>query len=451
MLNKYIDSKAPVHFVGVGGVGMAGLARLLIQKGVEVSGSDRTGNVLTQDLAKLGSEIFVGHKRSQLPENIQWAVRTPAVQEDNPEMEILRSRNIPVFARGDVLAAIANSRKTVAVAGAHGKTTTSAMLLHILRTCGVNAGYAIGGETAYSGLVADAGDLRAPFVVEADESDGTLMQHCPYIGILTHVEWDHVERFPTEASLCECYRRFAEQAEKIWVREEDELSVSICGDHPQVKTVGKGEHADLQVLESISSPLGVEFRFRSQDKTIPCRVPFPGEHNAWNAALALGAARELGVELEQAAESLRSYAGVGRRFQKKHMNGVTVVQDYAHHPTEVKAVLESVAALEPRKVWCVFQPHRFSRTRHLLAEFAESLNGVDHLALIPVYGAFERPEQGADSEELAVACREKGVEVKVWEDRQALVEEWRDQVEEGDVVLIAGAGDVEELWWMWDR
>lgn len=431
----------PVHFVGIGGVGMAGLARLLHQQGVPVSGSDRSGNRLTAELAERGIPVALGHARSNLPAEVHWAVRTPAVPSMNPELELLHSRHLPVFARGDVLAALANTRNTVAVAGAHGKTTTSAMLLHVLRTCGVRAGYAIGGETSFAGRVADRGDPEAPFVVEADESDGTLVRYRPRVGVITHVEWDHVERFATRGALMACYRRFAEQAGALWIREEDTDAAEVSRDLPDVRTLGSSEAADLQVTGIASSQQGVQFRIQGA----ACTVPLPGTHNAWNAAMAIAAASDCGVDVDAAAVALSTYAGVGRRFQRQVVRGVTVIQDYAHHPTELNAVLDSVRALRPARVWVAFQPHRFSRTRHLLRDFADALSCVDHLALIPVYAAFERPEQGAGSDVLAEVCRSAHPEVQVWEDRGALIAMWAEQVEEGDVLLIAGAGDVESL------
>lgn len=425
---------------------MAGLARLFRQQGMQVSGSDLASNRLTGELKALGVSVVAGHHRRNIPEEVKWAVRTPAIQTSNPELECLRSRHVPVYARGEVLAAVANARHSAAVAGAHGKTTTSAMVLHVLRSCGVEAGYAIGGETSFPGRVADEGDPAAPFVVEADESDGTLMLYRPQVGVITHLEWDHVERFPTEASLCACYRRFAQQSRTVWIREDDPLSVQVCRDHARLRRAGRSEKADLCMLEVTSSPQGVEFRFRVKGEVLSCRVPLPGEHNAWNALLSIGAAMDLGVEPQTAAAALAGYAGVGRRFQRTRHRGIQLIQDYAHHPTELRAVLESVRALNPRRIWMVFQPHRFSRTRHLLQEFAAALAEADYLALLPVYGAFERPEQGADSEQLADCCRTHHPGVRVWEDRAELLDEWMGRLEPGDVLLLAGAGDIGSLW-----
>jgi UDP-N-acetylmuramate--alanine ligase len=426
---------------------MAGLARLFRQKGMQVSGSDLSSNRLTKELNMLGVSVTHGHHRRNIPEEVKWAVRTPAIQASNPELECLRSRHLPVYARGEVLATVANARHSVAVAGAHGKTTTSAMLLHLLRTCGVEAGYAIGGETAFPGRVADEGNPEAPFVVEADESDGTLMQYRPQVGVITHLEWDHVERFPTEASLCACYRRFALQSRTVWIREDDPLSLQVCRDHARLRRAGVSEQADLRMLDVVSSPEGVGFRFRvGEGETLTCRVPLPGEHNAWNALLSIGAGMDLGIEPQAAAAALADYAGVGRRFQRADHRGIQLIQDYAHHPTELRAVLSSVRALRPGRIWVVFQPHRFSRTRHLLREFADALAEVDQLALLPVYGAFERPEQGADSKELAECCRPCHPEVRVWEDREELLDAWMGQLERDDVLLLAGAGDIGSLW-----
>lgn len=435
-----------VHLVGIGGVGMAGLARLLHQQGLRVSGSDRSGNRLTAALQESGVRVFTGHAREHVPESVAWGIRTPAIPASNPEVERLRSRNLPVFARGDVLAKLTRTRPTFAVAGAHGKTTTSAMLLHVLRNCGVQAGYAIGGETAFPGRVADWGDPEAPWVVEADESDGTLSGYHPETGVITHLEWDHVERFPSEKALCACYERFARQAGTLWIREEDALAAAVCDGHPRLRKVGRGTQAELQMREVSSAPEGLNFRFQRKGTLHEVYLPLPGEHNAWNALMAIGVACEAGVDPAAAAECLASYAGVGRRFQRKTIHGVTIIQDYAHHPTELRAVMNSVKALQPKRIWMVFQPHRFSRTRHLLREFASALTRADELALLPVYAAFEQPEQGADSESLAELCRASHPDVQVWEDRDALVTSWSDQVRAGDVVLLAGAGDIETLW-----
>ncbi|MGA0369788.1 MAG: Mur ligase domain-containing protein, partial [Kiritimatiellia bacterium] len=286
------DRPAHVHLIGMGGVGMAGLARLLIQSGFTVSGSDSHPNRLTRDLEAQGAQFFAGHHPDHPPRQTEWAVRTPAVGEGNPEVEALRERQIPVWVRGQVLASFSNRRRSVAVAGAHGKTTTSAMLATILEHARSGAGYAVGGETGLPGRVADRGSTEA-FVLEADESDGTLVHYAPAVGILTHVEWDHVERFRSESSLLRCYRRFAEGCGVRWIREGDLLAEQVSRDLPQLKRVGESTTADLQFLGATESPDGQEVRFGFQGGTYSFRIPLPGRHNAMNALLAVAAAGEL--------------------------------------------------------------------------------------------------------------------------------------------------------------
>ncbi len=433
---------ARVHFVGVGGVGMAGLARLLVQAGFSVSGSDAAANRLTALLAETGVEIFRGHAVGHVPAGVLWAVRTPAVGEDNPEVQALRARGVPVFARGEVLAALSRTRRTVAVAGAHGKTTTAAMLTHLLRAAGVDCGYAIGGETGFPGVVADRGSSDW-FVCEADESDGTLVHYAPEVGVLTHVEWDHVERFGSEAALLDCYRRFVARCGRVVIREADALARVVTADHAGVVMLGE----DAVGPETVDDPEGQWVQARLNGEALRFRLPLPGRHNAWNAVMALTAAGLTGTEPVAAAASLETFASVGRRFERVNLKGVEIVHDYAHHPTEIRAVMASARALRPRRLVVAFQPHRFSRTRHLLGAFAEAFRGVDGLHLLPVYAASEARELGVDSDALLTACAQALGRERVWMHGtgEALIESVRKDLAIGDVFLIVGAGDIQEV------
>lgn len=434
-----------VHFVGIGGVGMAGLARLLAQNGARVSGSDAAANRLTGELSALGVRIARGHRVANLQPLPDWAVRTPAVSEDNPEVAGLRARGIPVYTRGRILARYARGRSTLAVAGAHGKTTTAAMLAWILREAGVDCGYAIGGETALPGRVADAGSSPW-FVCEADESDGTLVHYAPNVGVVTHVEWDHPERFSTPAAICRCYRHFAHRCEGLWIRADDAEARHLFRDHPRVRRVGGDPDAAMQLVEQTDDPRGQDIQVAVAGVVHGGRLGLPGRHNAWNALMALGAAGDAGVGPEAALAALAGFPGVGRRFEMREAGGVRVVRDYAHHPTEIRAFLQSARALRPRRILMVFQPHRFSRTRRLLEAFVQSFEGVDRLDLLPVYAASELPSQGADSAELAEACRRRlSMPVELWNRRRDLVEALAGGVMEGDLVAVVGAGDVGAL------
>ncbi len=436
---RRLSLPVPVHFIGVGGVGMAGLARLLRQAGFPASGSDLSPGPLGADLQDLGVRVSAGHRASHVPPDTAWAVRTPAVSADNPEVEAARARHIPVFARGEVLAALSRQRPCLAVAGAHGKTTTSAMLAHMLRACGIHVGYAIGGETALPGKVADAGtDPR--FVCEADESDGTLAAYRAEVGVLTHVEWDHIEYFPTLESLLACYRRFAFRCRTLWIREDDALAAKLAEGHPRLRRVGRSPQADLSLLSAADDPRGQTLRLDGAGG----RLTLPGLHNAWNALLALGAASELGVEPAQGLAALASFVSVGRRFDRREANGVTLIADYAHHPTEIRALLDAARALAPRRIRVAFQPHRYSRTRHLLDDFARCFDGVAELHLLPVYAASESPSQGVDSATLARACAAH-LPTRLHRDAEALAEDVLPGFCDGDVFLIVGAGDIARL------
>jgi len=440
--DERLDRPASVHFVGIGGVGMAGLARLLLQRGFRVSGSDAAPNRLCDDLASMGARIFRGHGVGHVPPDTAWAVRTPAVAGDNPEVVAARARGVPVFNRGEVLASFSGTRDTIAVAGAHGKTTTSAMLAHMLRACGVDCGYAIGGETALPGRVADAGDGNW-LVCEADESDGSLALYAPKVAVLTHVEWDHVERFASEEALLRCYRRFVAHSDTVWVREDDPLAIRLAEGAPRVRKAGSSSGCAAWVLNAEDDPRGQRVRVVAEGRELSGRLALPGRHNSWNAVLALGAAMEAGVDAAEAWASMADFQSVGRRFQRLEVKGVTLIHDYAHHPTEIRAVIASARALRPRRLLVVFQPHRYSRTRHLLRAFAESFRGADRLDLLPVYAASEVPDQGVDSAALLEACAD--LKARLWPDRASLAEALVSECREGDVVLIAGAGDVERL------
>ncbi|MCC5847183.1 MAG: hypothetical protein JJU29_03740 [Verrucomicrobia bacterium] len=432
----WLASPTRVHLIGVGGVGMAGVARLLQQGGFVLSGSDTAPNRLTEGFQAKGGRFFRGHAVAHLDDDVVWAVRTPAVGEDNPEVAALRARHIPVFARGDVLAAFSRQRQTVAVAGAHGKTTTSAMLTHLLRNAGIECGYAIGGETGFPGRVGDAG--TSPwFVCEADESDGTLVQYAPEIGVLTHVEWDHVERFSSEAALMRCYRAFARRCGTLVVRADDALAMEIAADHPRVIRVGENP----KLLSAQSDPTGQEMEVEVDGQISRLRLPLPGKHQAWNALLAITAAHcACGVS----RFDLSDFVSVGRRFERHEVAGVTVIHDYAHHPTEVRALMDSVRALGDRRVVAAFQPHRYSRTRHLLEGFADAFRGVASLHLLPVYAASEGRERGVDSDALAVCCRQRnpGLAVGFHRSRTELAGAVMKELGPEDIFMVVGAGDI---------
>lgn len=442
----YAPVPGRVHLVGIGGVGMAGIARILIQSGCEVSGSDTASHRLTDSLKSQGARLFQGHAREHLPDQVDWAVRTPAVSESNPEVDLLRERGIPVYSRGQVLAALSNPRHTIAVAGAHGKTTTSAMTAWIFDQCSKGFGYVIGGETALRGVIADLGGVGDPFVIEADESDGTIVGYSPETAVLTHVEWDHPERFPTETSLWACYRKFSEQSQTVWLREDDAQAFEICRNHPKIRCVGRSSRCDVQLLEQQDHPEGQDMTLCMGSTVYSGSLRLPGLHNTWNALMAIGVTGQYGVSVEHAVEALRTFPSVGRRFQRREVSGGTLLQDYAHHPTEIRAVIRSLSALNPKRMRVVFQPHRYSRTQQYVEAFADSFASLTSLDLLPVYAASERPEQGVDSDVLGDICQRKGVDTRVWQNQADLIDDLEAWMVQGGLIALLGAGDITRLY-----
>jgi len=436
-----------IFALGVGGVGMAGLARMLLQAGQEVYGCDVAETALVQELCGEGLHFHPGHQRKLLPENLDWAFRTPAVLESSPDLQALREAQVPVFRRAQVLGRLAASRTGLAVAGAHGKTTTSAILATLLREAGLECGYAVGGETALPGRVADWGSA-AEFVFEADESDGSLVQYQPAVSILNSVEWDHVERFPTEEALLRLYRHFALRSSELWLREDDLLAARCAKGHRAVSRVGRSAHCELQLLERQDLPGAQRFVWRWRGREVESSLSLPGEHNTFNALLALGVALGRGLDPEELSLGLASFTSVGRRLDHfVDAKGRRVIHDYAHHPTEIRALLQAARSWQPRHIRLVFEPHRYSRTRHLLQPFAEVLSQAEELDLLPVYAASEHPEQGADSAELLEACRQLAPErpSRLWSHQDLLLQQVEHDAE-ADCWLLAGAGRISELY-----
>lgn len=440
-------SPGHAHLLGIGGVGMAALAVQLQGRGYLVSGCDIRMSRVTQHLEELGIATKVGHSPEHVTRNLQFVVRSPAVHELEPELVEARALGLPIFARGIMLAALLRNRASVAVAGSHGKTTTTAMLAHILRESGCAAGFAIGGEINGAGIVSEFSE-NGPLVVEADESDGTLSVYEAEHAIITNLELDHVDFFQTEAALHACFRRFVERTRGgVRYCADDPGARAVAADHPGAHAFGFSEDAELRATNyretGMSTSVTVERVGRSLGKMT---LNIPGRTNVLNALGALGMAMELGISFEPASAALATFSSVRRRFQiVAHARGRTVVLDYAHHPTEIRALMEQAKKLGGRRILMVYQPHRFTRTVALAASFPASFEGVDELVLTPVYAASEPPVAGGTSADLLPHFTTHPPNVSL---AHSLLEAWemiRNKWREGDVLLIVGAGDVEKI------
>ncbi|QVQ53130.1 UDP-N-acetylmuramate--L-alanine ligase [Spiractinospora alimapuensis] len=450
-----------VHFVGIGGAGMSGIARVLLRQGVPVSGSDAREGPALPELRAAGATVHVGHTAENLGD-ADTLVVSSAIRDDNPELAAARERGLRVLPRAAALGGLLLSRRGVTVAGTHGKTTTSSMLTVILRELGADPGYVIGGTLTATGTGAEAGTGEV-MVVEADESDGSFLLLSPAVSVITNIEADHLDNHAGLAEIRALFAQFAARTtELIVVSADDPETVALTADlhHPtaDVVTFGRSASADYVVDDVRAEGFATRFTLRAPDgERVDCRVEAAGEHNALNAAAAVATAHRLGHDLEAAARAAAAFTGSGRRMEPKGGGrGVRVYDSYAHHPTEVAADLRAVrAALDSTgadtaggerhpRVLVVFQPHLFSRTRAFAAEFAAALALADTALVLPIYPAREDPIPGVDARLITDGPDTDG-RVLGHLERETVAKRVAELARPGDVVLTMGAGDVTEL------
>lgn len=435
------------HLLGIGGVGMAGLAVLLRGRGHEVSGCDLGQSRVSDALQRRGIPVFVGHSPAHISGKEQVAIRSPAVSSEEPEWRAVLAAGIPSFDRGVMLAALARQREALGIAGTHGKTTTTAMLVHILRTAGRSLSFAVGGEVDDQGTVAESAPT-GPLVFEADESDGTLALYECRHAVITNVELDHVDFFRSAEALDACFGMFAERTRgEVWYCADDPGAVRAATRALCPRGYGFSAGAELRAIEVFQRGRASQARIYWRDKFVGEMIlPIPGATNVLNALGAIGAASSLGVDVQESVRALATYRPVRRRFEIFLENQrAIVVSDYAHHPTEIRALLAQAAAFAPRRLVGVFQPHRFTRTALLGPEFPPSFDGLDRLVLAPVYAASEPPMPGGSHLDLAAHFERQGRSVEI---AHSLLDAWeriRDNWRAGDVLLVIGAGDVEKI------
>lgn len=434
-----------VHIVGVGGAGMSAIAAVLARMGHRVSGSDLKDSHGLERLRLLGVDTQVGHAAGNVPADADAVVLSSAIPPTNPEVEAAREREIPVLRRAEALRALVATRRSVAVAGSHGKTTTSSMLALCLRAAGWHPSFLIGGDLNEVGANAayDEGDW---LVVEADESDGTFLELAPEAAIVTNVAADHLDYYGTFAALVDSFAQFLDAVPGARVVcADDPVSARLAAAHPDVRTYGwAGEHYRIDEYEG--GRFGSRFRLSRPDGPAGVvELPVPGRHNAVNAAGAAALALELGVPFEAIARALRGFGGVARRFQfRGEIGGVTLIDDYAHNPGKVAAVLEAAREGGWRRVVAVFQPHRYSRTATLWRDFADAFVDADHVVLTDVYAAGEAPQPGVSGRLVlrAVLDAHPGLPVTYLPHRADVVAHALTFAGAGDVLLTLGAGDL---------
>ena len=426
-----------LHFVGIGGAGMSGLALVAHALGARVTGSDRAaGSPYAGPLRAAGIEPATGHDPANVPPDAELVVSS-AIPPENPERAVGRERGQRELHRAALLGELTRLRPTLAVTGTHGKTTTSSMLVHALRGCGMDPGYLVGGAVRSTGANAGWG-AGEWLVVEADESDRSLLELHPAVAVLTNAELDHHATYASQRDVEETFRAFlglAGRAAVIW-------------DRPGLLALAP---SGLEVVPFDAEPELTPGGSRFALDGVTVELAVPGAHNARNAAAALAAARLAGADLAAAAAALRDFEGAGRRFERlgRTPEGAEVVDDYAHHPTEVAATLQAARTLAPRRVLAVFQPHLFSRTARTAPEFGAALALADEVVVLDIYAARERAADFPGVDGLAVAraaADAGGGKTVAWTPGHAAAEAYlRPRLREGDLVLTLGAGDVDAL------
>jgi UDP-N-acetylmuramate--alanine ligase len=428
-----------LHFIGIGGAGMSGLAIVALGLGARVSGSDRADSSYADGLRDAGVEPVIGHDPGNIPEGAEVVVST-AIGEDNPELAAARAAGLRVLHRGELLGEVSRLRGCLAVAGTHGKTTTASMVAHALVACGRKPGYLIGGEVRSTGTNASWGQGDW-VVVEADESDRSFLRLEPDVAVVTNVELDHHSTYRTLPEVEEAFAEFAGRAPTVIAP----AGLELHGVPPSVTfgiDAGTFAARGLTLLPSGS-------RFVVEETAVELRVP--GRHNVLNALAALAACREAGLGVEEAAPALAGFTGAGRRFEPHgHTpSGALVYDDYAHHPTEVRATLEAARTLEPKRLVAVFQPHLYSRTRHLAREFGRALALADLVVVLDIYPAREDaadyPGVSGWLVAAATASASGGRSVYWLPNMGEALGFLRGELREGDLLLTLGAGDVDQL------
>lgn len=441
----------PIHFVGIGGIGMSGIAEVMLNLGYVVQGSDMRESAITQRLKSLGATIFIGQKAEQVV-GAGAIVMSSAIKADNPELTEARSRAIPVVRRAEMLAELMRLKWTVAVGGTHGKTTTTTMIAALLEGGSLDPTVINGGIINAYGSNAKLG-MGKWMVVEADESDGSFLKLLPTVAVVTNIDPEHMEHYGEFDTLRAAFDTFVENLPFYGF-------AVLCTDHPEVQslvarvsdrriiTYGFNPQADVRASDLVLEPGGTRFTvtFRDGDDTLIWRdlfLPMAGKHNTQNVLSAIAVARELGLDEGQVRKGLDSFGGVKRRFTHVgEWNGVNIIDDYGHHPVEISAVLQAARQVTTGKVHAVVQPHRYSRLQDLFEDFSTCFNDADRVLVADVYAAGEAPIDGVSGPSFVESLRKHGHRSASMTTKSSLAQDLKPHLEPGDLVICLGAGDI---------
>lgn len=446
-----IDFKKPehVHFIGIGGISMSGLAEILMEEGFTVSGSDSHKSELTEHLEAKGAQVFYGQRSTNVTDGIDVAVYTAAVHPDNPEFAAVQEKGIPMLTRAQLLGQMMRNYKyAVGVSGTHGKTTTTSMVTEILLAADLDPTISVGGILSSIG-----GNIRVGgpdlFVTEACEYTNSFLSFFPNMEIILNIEEDHLDFFKDIAQIRRSFRQFAEKLPKDGVlvinRDIEKYEDIVDGLTCTIITFGEHGGSDYRA-ENISydemARASFDLLIKGEKKT-RITLGVPGEHNVYNALAAIALCQALGVDPEHIRKGLKTFSGTNRRFEKKgEIGGVTIIDDYAHHPREIEATLATAKNYPHRKLWCVFQPHTYTRTRVFLDRFAEVLAAADEVVLADIYAARETDSLGISSADIAERIERLGTRAHYFKSFDEIETFLLENCVHGDMLITMGAGDI---------
>lgn len=446
-----IDFKKPehVHFIGIGGISMSGLAEILMEEGFTVSGSDSHKSELTEHLEAKGAQVFYGQRGSNVVDGIDVAVYTAAVHPDNPEFKAAEEKGIPMLTRAELLGQMMKNYKyAVGISGTHGKTTTTSMVTEILLAADADPTISVGGILSSIG-----GNIRVGgselFVTEACEYTNSFLSFFPNMEIILNVEEDHLDFFKDIEDIRQSFHRFAQKLPSDGVlvinRDIERYEYLVDGLTCRIVTCGKHRDSDYQAEHVTYDDMArASFDLLIQgEKKAEITLGVPGEHNVYNALAAIALCRVLGIDLEDIQKGLKKFSGTNRRFEKKGEIGeVTIIDDYAHHPREIEATLSTAKNYPHKKLWCVFQPHTYTRTKAFLEQFAEALAAADEVVLADIYAARETDTLGISSADIAERIEKLGTRAHYFKSFDEIETFLLENCVQGDLLITMGAGDI---------
>ena len=445
-----IPTSSHIHFIGIGGISMSGLAQIMLKKGFLVSGSDRTKSPITDKLEDMGAKIFYGHKEENI-EGADLIIYTAAVHDDNPEFAKAKECGIKLLSRAEFLGAIMKLYKnSLGVSGTHGKTTTTGMLAYALIAAHFDPTVSIGGELDIIGGNIKTGSSDY-FITEACEYTNSFLEFFPTVAVITNIDKDHLDFFSGIDEIIESFKKFA-------LLTKDKGFVVACGSDKNIITALNDTKLDIKYYgigdKYEYSARNIKYEncyptfdvFHNNELLFTLHLRVPGEHNILNALAVIAVCDNWGADLELVKSGIESFRGAARRFDKKgFFNGAEVIDDYAHHPTEIKATLKAAKPLVKNRLWCVFQPHTYSRTKELWNEFCESFDNVDELIITHIYAAREKFDGVTTPDRLAEDIKKRGVKVRFIDAFDDIEELLKNELKSGDMLITMGAGNVVDI------